>query len=168
MLETCLAILEEAYYEITEAFRGLQDRNVWKRPADGLLSIGEIAGHMAYWEAVKFATDRGPEPDLALCPVKSLLIDPRFRYYQATIAATPSDQHLAMTAGQVLNELLRAHRESFAHFKSRNPDLDSIRPGWPHDYTYRAFLTYAPIHVAYHTGQIYSARHLLGEATPDN
>ena len=31
-----------------------------------------------------------------------------------------------------------------------------------------SMLTYAAIHVAYHVGQIYTVRHLLGETTPDN
>lgn len=73
-----------------------------------------------------------------------------------------------MTASQVCGELLRVHHEAVAHFKALAPDLDSNPSGWPPFYTYRAFLTYAAFHVAYHTGQMYSARHLLGEATPDN
>lgn len=171
MIEGYLEILEEGYFEVGEAFRGLADSNVWKRPADGLLSIGEIAGHIAYWEAVKFAGQGGgglQNPDLSQCPVSSLLIDPRFRYYPATIAASPSPEHLAMTGAQVLSELLRVHNESLAHFKTLNPNPESCPPGWPPNYTYRALLRYAVFHIAYHTGQIYTARHLLGEETPDN
>jgi len=168
MREAYLEIMEEAYFEVTEAFRGLADRNVWKRPAEGLLAIGEIAGHMAYWEAVKFAGDGAHESDLAKCPVSSLLIDHRFRYYQTTIATQPSPEHLSMSAEEVCSELLRVHRESFAHFNARDINLNDHPPGWWPNLTYKAFLSYAPIHVAYHTGQIYSVRHLLGEETPDN
>jgi len=169
MVEAYLRVLEEGYYEVTFAFEGLADANVWKRPAEGLLSVGELAGHIAYWEAVKLAGEGGePEPDLAKCRVSSPLIDHRFGYYPMTIATPPSDQHLTMTAEQVCSELLRVHNESVAYFKALNPDLDSCSPGWPPNYNYRAFLTYAAFHVAYHTGQMYSMRHLLGEETPDN
>ena len=65
------------YYEVKFAFEGLADENVWKRPAEGLLSVGELAGHIAYWEAVRLAGE-GEEPEK--CRVSSLLIDPRFGY----------------------------------------------------------------------------------------
>jgi len=169
MVEAYLTALEEGYYEVKFAFEGLADENVWKRPAPGLLSVGEIAGHIAYWEAVKLAGEGGePEPDPAKCRVSSPLIDHRFGYYPATIATPPSEQHRAMTAEQVCSELLCVLEEAVAHFKALNPDLESSAPGWPPNYNYRAFLTYAAFHVAYHTGQMDSARHLLGEGTPDN
>jgi len=169
MKEAYLEVLDEGYFEVTEAFKGLADDNVWKRPAAGLLSVGEIAGHVAYWQAVKFAGEGGkPRPDPAKCRVKSLLIDQRFSYYPTTLENPPSKEHLAMTAEQVCSELLRVHNESISYFKTLNPDLDSSPPGWPTNYSYRAMLTYAVIHVAYHVGQMYSARHLLGEETPDN
>lgn len=169
MVEAYLRVLELGYYEVTFAFEGLADENVWKRPAEGVLSIGELAGHIAYWEAVKLAGEGGePEPDLAKCRVSSPLIDPRFRYYPTTSTTPPSQQHLAMTAEQVCGELLRVHEEAAAHFKALNPDLESCSPGWPPPYNYGEFLRYAAFHVSYHTGQMFSARHMLGEETPDN
>jgi hypothetical protein len=48
MLEVYLSQLELAYFELGEAFKGLKDENVWKRPGEGLLSVGEIAGHVAH------------------------------------------------------------------------------------------------------------------------
>jgi hypothetical protein len=169
MVEAYLEILDEGYFEVGEAFRGLENEHVWKRPADGLLSIGEIAGHIAYWEAVKFAGEGGtPYPDLEKCRVSSLLIDHRFRYYQTTLANAPSPEHLAMSAAEVGSELQRVHTMTMAYFKELNPDLESCPPGWSEGHTYHAFLTYAAIHIAYHTGQIYTVRHLFGEETPDN
>ncbi len=177
-VEVLLKVLDQGYYEVKEAFDGLADENVWKRPANGLLSVGELAGHVAYWEAVRLSGEGGePEtdangisllPDLAKCRVSSVLIDPRFGYYTTTIATSPSDEHLAMTAQQVCTELLWVHQESVAHFKARNPDLESPVPGWPPNWTYGAFLEYLMFHIGYHTGQMYSVRHLLGEETPDN
>src|SRR5215831_13883825 len=98
MVEACLKLLEVGYYEVKFAFEGLADENVWKRPAAGLLSVGELAGHIAYWQAVKLA---GEGEDLAKCRVSSPLIDPWFRYHPTTKETPPSEQHLAMTAEQV-------------------------------------------------------------------
>jgi hypothetical protein len=153
----------------------LADENVWKRPAPGLLSVGELEGHIAYWEAMRLAgggevrlAGEGEGEDLSKCGVSSPLIDFSFRYYSITIATPPSEQHLAMTAEQVCSELLRVHREAVAHFKALNPDPASPVPGWPAHWTYGESLKYLVFHVSYHTGQIYSARHLLGEEPPDN
>lgn len=169
-----LKVLEVGYFEVQEAFKELADENVWKRPAMGLLSVGELAGHIAYWETVRL-TGEGWEqvsgemrPNLAKCQVSSPLIDHRFGYYPRALATPPSEQHLAMTAHQVCQELLRVHEEAVAYFKMRDPDLESRPPGWPPEYTYGEFLRNVAIHVAYHTGQMYSVRHLLGEKTPDN
>src|SRR5258708_16072541 len=109
MLETCLKLLDQDYFEVGEALKGLSDENVWNRPAEGLLSVGEIVGHIAYWEAVRLA---GEGEDLAKCRVSSPLINPRFRYYTTTIATPPTEQHLAMTAEQACSELQRMHNES--------------------------------------------------------
>src|SRR5690349_17597692 len=46
MVEACLKLLEVGYYEVQFAFEGLADENVWERPAEGLLSVGELAGHL--------------------------------------------------------------------------------------------------------------------------
>ena len=178
MVEAYLKLLEVGYYEVKFAFEGLADEHVWKRPAAGLLSVGELAGHVAFWEAVRLAGE-GDDPEK--CRVSSPLIDPRFRYLPETLATPPSERHLAMTAEQVCGDLVRVHEEAVAQFKALNPDLESPAPGYgpppedghevlgygPND-TYGMFLEYLVFHIAYHTGQMYSARHLLGEETPDN
>ena len=165
MSEACLKLLDLGYYELKIAFEGLADAHVWQRPAPALLSIGELAGHLAFWEAVRLAGD-GPDP--AQCRITSPLVHAHFRYYPATLAGQPSEQHRAMTADQVLQELVRVHEESLACFKALNPDPATRIPGCPTGFTYGAYLEYAVFHTAYHTGQIYSARHLLGDQTPDN
>lgn len=169
MVETYLDLLELTYFEIKIAFEGLADENVWKRPAEGLLSIGELAGHVAYWEAMRLAgePDEGA-PSQVKCPISSPLLDPRFRYYPVTLAQPPSEQHLAMTTDQVCSELGRVHEEAIAHFKARNPELDSRAPGLPANFTYREYLKYLIFHVSYHAGQMYTARHLLGDTPTDN
>jgi uncharacterized damage-inducible protein DinB len=165
MLETYLKLLEVAYYEVPFAFEGLADENVWKRPAAGVLSVGELAGHIAYWEAIRLA---GEGEDLEKCKVSSPLLDARFRYYSTTLTTTPSEAHLAMTAEQVCKELVRVHKESIAHFKVLSPDPELRIPGCPTGFRYDEYLQYAVFHVAYHTGQMYTVRHLLGDETTDN
>lgn len=164
MLEAYLSVLELGYFEVQEAFKGLSDENLWKRPATNLLSVGELAAHLAYSEAVRLACEGR---DLTKCQVSSPLIDDRLMYYPHTLVHHPSEEQLAMTAEQVLQELLRVHRESVAYLKAINPDLESSPPGWS-ELTYGETLQYMTFHIAYHTGQIYSARHLLGEETVDN
>lgn len=165
MVEACLKLLEQGYYEVKFAFEGLASENVWKRPAEGLLSVGELAGHIGYWEAVRLA---GEGEDPAKCQVSSPLIDRRFSYHPKTLATPPLEQHLTMTAEQVCKELLRVHEQAVARFKALNPDPETRIPGCPTGFTYGEYLEYAVFHLAYHTGQMYSVRHLLGEETPDN
>jgi hypothetical protein len=170
MVDAYIAVLELDFFELKEAFGGLKDENIWKRPAAGLLSVGELAGHIAYWFAGRLASegDGTGHPDLSKCKVQSLLIDRRFSYYPNTIPSKPSDEHLAMSAEQVLGELLRIHQESIVALRTSNPDLDSPVPGYQSFWTWRETLKYQCFHVAYHIGQMYSVRHCLGEETPDN
>jgi hypothetical protein len=173
MLDVYLGQLELAYFELGEAFKGLKDENVWKRPAEGLLSVGEVAGHVAHWAALRLVGDGGcsetdPTWGMATCPVKSPLIDPRFRYFTNNLQYSPSAEQKAMTAEQVWNEVQRVHQEVVALFKERNTDLKGHPPSCPPELTYEELLKYQAFHVAYHAGQIYMARHLLGEETVDN
>lgn len=159
MLEAILDGLELAYFEVTEAFKGLADENVWKRPAPGILSVGELAGHIAYAEANRFAGEG---------KISSPLIDPRFWYYPVTVATPPSEEQLAMTAEQVGAELARVHQEAVRELKARNLDLEGTPPDRSPGNTYGEVLQYMVFHVGYHIGQMYTVRHLLGEETPDN
>lgn len=169
MLETYIKLLDLCYFEVTEAFKGLADENVWRRPEGGLLSVGELAGHVAYWEAVRYggdSEDGSASRDLSNCKIKSPLLDPRFGYYTETIVTSPTEALRAMTAAQVQDELLRIHQESMLCLRDLNPDLASKAPHWHANF--EELLKYIVFHVAYHTGQMYSVRHLLGEETPDN
>jgi hypothetical protein len=174
MLDTYLDLLDLAYFEASVAFEGLADENVWKRPAERLVSIGELAGHIAFWEAMRFAAegDESGRPKQETCRVKSILLDDRFSYYPHSMALPPSEEHQAMTAQQVWSELKRIHEESVSHLKSQNPHIDAPPPGWSSGgstgFTLREMLKYQIFHVGYHVGQIYSARYLLGEEPPDN
>ena len=96
MLETYLSQLDLCYFEISEAFKGLDDAHVWKRPHPRLLSVGELAGHVAYWEARRFAGD-GTSGDISTFTIHSPLLDSRFAYYTTNVPVAPSDDHLTLT-----------------------------------------------------------------------
>ncbi len=171
LMDTYLAMLDEGYFEVGEAFKGLADDHVWQRPGHGLLSIGEIAGHVAFWEATRYASegkDGGWDADFSTCAVESPLLDPHFRYYSQTVNAEVPPHLLKLTAQQVHDELKRVHDESMAHLKAEAPALDKARRGFNPKMILEDSLRYSVFHIAYHTGQIYTARHLLGEETPDN
>ena len=159
MLEHYLAELELAYFELGESFKGLADENVWKRPASGILSVGELAGHIAYGEANRLAGNG---------VLTSPLIDPRFRYYDTSVSTPPSAEQLGMTAADVHAELVRVHEAAVVRLKDRNVDLSGPAPENSPGETFGEMLQYMIFHVGYHVGQIYMVRHLLGEETPDN
>jgi uncharacterized damage-inducible protein DinB len=157
---------DEAFWELSEAFRGLPDEDVWRRPHDRLLSIGEVAGHIVYSEAVRL-TGPGADlhPDLAAVPVKSPLIIAAFSYYPRSVE---SPIQLNLTALEVAAEVQRVHQEVKAHVLEIERDSEDPLPRYGGMSTWGANLRYMVFHVAYHTGQIYSARHFLGHETPDN
>ena len=134
MVDTLLGALDVGYFELSEAFRDLPDDLVWKRPAPGLLSIGELAAHVAYGNATNFAGEG---------KIESPFVDRRFEYYPHSMAVPPSEEHRAMTAAQVLDEVLRVSREAVAVFKALNPSLDERCPGNPENFSYRDYLHYA-------------------------
>lgn len=164
MLDIYLGLLDTDYYEAQFAFEGLADEHVWERPAPAVLSVGELAGHTSYWLAIRFA---GDGEDLEKCKVKSPLIDARFRYFTTNLDSSPSEEHLALTSEQVWREMKRVYEETKEHFKASKPDLTGTLPGMP-DWPMEEALKYTVFHVAYHVGQMYTVRHLLGETTPDN
>lgn len=153
--EARIKALDSAHWELGEAFQGLEDADVWRRPHPRLLSIGELAAHVAYGEAAAFlGEDR----------VRGALAAPAARYYTANIEEPFT---LALGAEEVLAEVRRVHQRCKDAFESVSPDMAQPNPhreGWSWGYT----LEYQAFHVAYHTGQVVSVRHLLGHATPDN
>lgn len=165
MFETSIKLLELGYYEVQFALEGLADENVWKRPAPSLLSVGELAGHIAYGEANRLLSKGDGSSQYR---ISSPLIDSRFNYYPNTIKTSPTDEQLAMTAPQVYAELMRVHQEAMADFKTLNPEPNARIPTCHTGFTYGKYLEYAAFHIAYHTGQMYTVRHLLGEDPPDN
>ena len=158
-------LFEQAYFELGEAFSGLAEANVWKRPASGLLSVGELAGHMAVGGVVWLAGGDGKTVPEGF---DSPLLDPRFRYYPYTLASSPSEAQRALNAERVLSETLRLFRGAWAALRERNPALGDRPEGQEMMPTWDDLIRYQTFHLPYHTGQIYTVRHLLGETPPDN
>lgn len=152
---------DEAHREFDIALEGLPDEDLWKRAHPRLLSVGELAGHIAYWQAVWTQAGGDDRPDLAQLPIQSPLLDSRFRYYTTTVDGGVA---LELTTAQVLEEVRRIHEAAKAAVGDNG--LDDPYPGqWG---TWGNLVQYQAFHVAYHTGQVYSVRHMLGHETEDN
>ncbi len=151
-IEALVKAWDEGAWEFTLVFEGLSDADLWKRAHPGLLSIGELAGHVAYWDAV-----------IVQGGVESPLNDKAFGYYPDQLA---HEVRKNLTVAQVLEELKNVHDAAKAEVM-KVTDLDEKVP-WRDDWTWGACLRYRVFHVAYHCGQAYSVRHLMGHTTTDN
>ncbi len=160
-MDTLIEAWDEAHGEFAIAFGGLSDEDVWRRAHPKLLSVGEIAGHVAYAQAVWTMGGGNHSPDLAKLPIESPFLQQAFRY------CTSSVDHpyaLDMGSAQVLEEVARVHEA--AKDTVAGKEKDEPYPGqWG---TWGNLVQYQAFHVAYHTGQAYSVRHLLGHKTEDN
>jgi uncharacterized damage-inducible protein DinB len=151
--EEALKPLDSAIWELGEVFKGLSDEDVWVRPHPRLLSIGELAAHVAYGEVQSI-----------LGEFESPLFAKAATYYPK-ILAEPVTVDLGAEA--LYAEVKRLHEACKAHVLTEQPDLAGKSPhrtGW----TWSYILEYGAFHIAYHLGQMYSARHLLGHETEDN
>lgn len=152
---------DEAYREFAIALGGLPDAELWKRPHPRLLSVGELAGHIAYWQAVWVFGGGDDRPDLTALPVQSLLLDHGFRYYTLSVDAAVT---LDMGTAAVLEDVAQIHALALRAVAGKGAD-DAYAGQWQ---TWGNLVQYQVFHVAYHTGQVYSVRHLLGHETEDN
>lgn len=152
-VDVLIDALDEAQWEFTLVFEGLADEDLWRRPHPKLLSVGELAGHVATCEAL-FAGEGG---------VEGPLIDRRFAYY-TDHADNPVS--LDLSVAEVLAELKRVYEAAKAGFQ-RVENIEDVSP-WGQGATWYQALKYQVFHVAYHCGQAYFARHLIGHTTTDN
>lgn len=152
-IDALFADWDTAHWEFTLAFEGLADEDLWRRADPRLLSVGELAGHVAYWES-RYATEA-----LAGNP----LADQRFGYYTHQVGG-PVRLELGVAA---LLEALKGVHAAAKEAIAAHPDLDAPFPPQP-EMTWAQKVKYSVFHVAYHCGQAYSVRHLLGHDTTDN
>ena len=151
--EEALKPLDSAMWEMSEAFVGLNDADLWVRAHPNLLSVGELAAHIAYGQV------RWMRPDL-----ESPILTEQLRYYPYAIQQ-PVVLNLGVNA--LLEEVKRVHEACKAHILELRPDLTAQLPQRD-DWTWGYMLEYMAFHIAYHTGQMYSVRHILGHETQDN
>lgn len=151
-IEALLQAWDEGAWEFTLVFEGLSDEDLWKRAHPSLLSVGELAGHVAYGAAQMIESG-----------FDSPLVDKAFDYYPRQVASPVKRE---MTVESVLAELKRVHVACKAQI-ARVKDFDEKVP-WRDDWTWGGCLRYHVFHVAYHCGQAYSVRHLMGHETTDN
>jgi len=145
---------KSAHWEMGEALKGLPDEDVWKRPHPRLLSVGELAAHVAYWESVSFLGEGFESP----------LVTAAARYYTSHVGEPFT---LDLSAEEVTNEVKRVHEACEAEWTAHPHDSEEPNPhreGW----TWEFVMEYQAFHLAYHTGQMYSVRHLMGHETVDN
>jgi uncharacterized damage-inducible protein DinB len=150
---------DEAHREFAIALGNFPDEDLWKRPHPRLLSVGELAGHVAHWQAV-WTSGAGDRPKLEELAIKSPLLHEGFRYYTTSVDA-PFE--LSLSPAEVMEEVKRVH-------EAVKQKLAAVGKDDPHEQwgTWGNLIQYQVFHVAYHTGQVYSVRHLLGHETEDN
>ncbi len=160
-LDPLLDAWDEAHREFAIAMGDFPPQDLWRRPHPRLLSVGELAGHVAYWQAVWTMGGGSDRPDLSQIPVQSPLVDHAFRYY---LSQVEDPVVLELGPEEVLAEVNRVH--AAARKIASSNAMEDVYPGqWG---TWGNFVQYQAFHVAYHTGQAYSVRHMLGHETEDN
>lgn len=160
-LQPFIEAWDEAHRELVIALDAMPDDDLWVRPHPRLLSVGELAGHIAYWQAIWTLGGGNPKPNLNELSLQSPLVLDRFRYFTSSVDRAIQ---LDMGAATLLAEVERIH--DIAKEYLRGKEFGDPYPGqWG---TWGYFVQYQVFHVAYHTGQIYSVRHLLGHETLDN
>lgn len=150
---------ETGHFELSCAFKELPDAGLWSRPHPNLLSIGEIVGHIGYGEATRcFAKGE--------FPFETPFLDERFRYYVHTIGEPVIYD---LDAKALIAEIEKVHKVSIENVRVLDPSPEGKIPWLPGDWwTWQKNIEYMCFHVAYHTGQIYSVRHMFGHVTDDN
>lgn len=153
-MELLYKALDMAIWELGEAFTNMPDADLWKRAAPELLSVGELGAHIAYGETEWLGKEL----------IESPLFVESTRYYFYNVKEPFT---VEMTAAEMYEEIKRVHQAAMDILQGRN--LDSEDPCETRtEFTWSQAMMYQIFHVGYHTGQIYSVRHLLGHETVDN
>ncbi|MBV6459789.1 MAG: hypothetical protein HONBIEJF_02942 [Fimbriimonadaceae bacterium] len=163
-LEHLVRAWDEAHRELAIAMGGLSDSDLWLRAHPRLLSVGELAGHIAFGEAALATKPSSGDVGRENIPIQSPLVDRAFSYYTAIVNAPV---RLELTTADVLRELTTVHGEAKSIVENLNPESHMLANG-SDKATWGMVLQYMGFHVAYHTGQIYSVREVFGHETEDN
>lgn len=147
------ASMDLAIWELGETLREFNEPDLWIRPHPTLLSVGELATHIAYGHI------RWLAPTL-----ESPLHRTEANYYPYSIE-TPLT--LNLTSTELYQEIQRINEHCKQNILAEQPPFTDPLPTRP-DWTWGDAIQYLTFHVAYHAGQIVSVRHILGHETPDN
>ena len=150
---------DTAHWEFSLVFEDLDDEDLWRRADPTLLSVGKLVCHMAYAQT-KDATKLDPA-----CGIESPLAREEARYYLHTVHGPLV---LDMSVEQVANELDRVQKAAKQVFLRSTAEREAPLPFEGPGRTFGEFADYMVFHVAYHTGQAFSVRHLMGHRTNDN
>lgn len=153
--EALLKSLDLAVWELGEAFHDFPTQDFWVRPHPRLFSAGENAVHLCYFESLTFLGPDFPSP----------LVELKVGYFTNHIEDAPTSS--AIEPAFAYEEIKRVHQVCIETFRSLEVTLEDINP-YRSDWTWFESLRYMNFHFAYHTGQIYSVRHILGHETKDN
>ncbi|MBX3097915.1 MAG: DUF664 domain-containing protein [Fimbriimonadaceae bacterium] len=155
------------YFETDLVLGDVKEENLHRRPAPNLLSISEHLAHVSRSEASIFCRYIAGQPDEEW--QTSVMTKPIFGW-PPTMLEHPVDTELTeFDLPSITGEYLRLHEHCYrvAQTIELGPD-HRFDDSWERIKTLRDRLRIAAYHVAYHAGQIYTVRHLLGEDTPEN
>lgn len=155
------------YFETDLVLGGIKEENLHRRPAQNLLAISEHLAHVARSEASIICRYLAGQEDSEW--QNSVLTKPLFGWPPTMIEAAVDSELAKMGLKEITDEYLNHHDKCYRLALTLNLSPDhQFQDGWNRVTTARDRLRIAAYHVAYHAGQIYSVRHLLGEETPEN
>ena len=158
-LESQSQAWDSGFWEFSLVFEDLNDADLWFRPHENLLSIGEITCHIMYYLTM-YANKLAADPMLA-----SPLSVKDASYYLHNVG---SPIQLKMSVADVAAEVDRVQRDVKAVFLASTAERDEPLAFNGPGETFGQFADYMVFHIAYHTGQAFSVRHLMGHKTNDN
>jgi hypothetical protein len=156
-LDTQSQAWDSAHWEFSLVFEDFADEDLWRRADPQLLSVGELVAHVVYSQ-ITYANQLGGQ-------ISSPLSNKNARYYLTTV-----DNPVESTLGveEVVQELDRVQKAVKEIFMSVDKGRDDALPFRGPGRTFGEFADDMLFHVAYHTGQAFSVRHLMGHKTNDN
>lgn len=162
-----LKFWEFSYLDVPKALKDVQEEHLHVRLRPNALAISEIAAHISYCEAQAILGILLGKPK-EQWGIQSPLFDDR-SWYPPEILARPIRPELqAISVSDVVTEFNRVHAFIRAAVQGYGVPADAeLKGAWGNEPTVRSHLSYVGYHVAYHVGQIYLTRHLLGETTPE-
>lgn len=155
------------YFETDLVLGGIHPDHLHQRPAANLVSISEHLAHVARSEAsIIFRYLLGQEPkDWPESP----LFHERYGWPPTMLECEINAELAAFSLNDLAEEYARCHDLCYQAARQITAPADhSFSDAWDRVTTVGDRLRIAAYHVAYHHGQIYTVRHLLGEETPEN